>query len=84
MKNHVYILESLKTGRFYVGSTRDLEKRLQAHKAGKVSSTKAFLPHKLIYKEEFTTYTETKKRELFIKKRKSRKYIEELVGRSVA
>ena len=71
-------------GRFYVGSTRNLENRLKEHNSGKIKSTKAFIPYKIIYKESFLTYTEARKRELQVKKRKSRKHIEDLVHRGVA
>ncbi|MBI5078768.1 GIY-YIG nuclease family protein [Candidatus Saganbacteria bacterium] len=80
----VYVLASVKNGRYYTGSTRDLENRLKEHNAGKIKSTKAFIPYKIVYKETFSTYTEARKRELYIKKRKSRKYIEEFFLRGVA
>ena len=50
---YTYILQSKVDERFYIGSTRDLKKRLKEHKAGKVKSTKSRLPLKLIYYEAF-------------------------------
>ena len=80
---YVYVLES-KNGKYYIGSTRVPGDRLKAHNAGKIRSTKAFVPYKLIYKEVYSTYTEARKREFYIKNRKSREYIEGLVNRGVA
>jgi predicted GIY-YIG superfamily endonuclease len=43
---YVYFLQ-LRTGDIYVGSTNDLKRRLSAHQAGQVLSTKRNLPAKL-------------------------------------
>ena len=53
MSAYVYILECA-DGRYYTGSTRNLEERLDQHHSGKGSVyTKTRLPIKLIYVEEF-------------------------------
>jgi len=64
---YVYILQSLKSNRFYYGSTSDLKKRLKAHNAGKVRSTKAFSPWTIHYYEIFATLTEALQRERYFK-----------------
>jgi len=79
---YLYVLRSKINGKYYIGSTRDLEKRISEHNAGKIRSTKALIPYELIYKEVFLTYTEARKRELYFKKRKSRKLIDNLINRS--
>ena len=54
MKGYVYILKCA-NGCYYTGSTTDLEKRLWQHENGEGSNyTKAHLPVKLIYLEEFS------------------------------
>ena len=63
----VYILKSEKTGRFYYGSTDNIENRLTYHNRGKVKSTKPFRPWLLHYKEEYATRSEAVKREMFFK-----------------
>ncbi|MDZ4665157.1 MAG: GIY-YIG nuclease family protein [Bacteroidota bacterium] len=63
----VYILKSLKTSRYYYGSTNDLTNRLNLHNAGRVKSTKSFKPWILHYSEKFETISLARKRELFFK-----------------
>jgi putative endonuclease len=50
---YVYLLQSEKTKKFYIGFTSDLKQRLKKHNTGKVQSTKAFIPYKLIYFKDF-------------------------------
>jgi len=64
---YTYILQSLSTGRYYFGSTSDTDKRLKYHNSGKVRSTKAYRPWKIIYTEEYTSKTEAIQREHFFK-----------------
>ena len=65
--HYVYILRSLKDGRYYYGSTMDLEKRLKAHNFGRVKSTSHRRPLKLHYWEKVNTKAEALKRERFFK-----------------
>ena len=78
----VYILESERTGRYYVGSTGDLEERLARHNQGRSKYTKADVPWRVVYTEQVETRALAMRREQQIKRRKSRKYIEELVRTS--
>ena len=51
-------------GKYYVGSTDNLERRLKEHESGRgCGFTKAHLPVKLVYKEEYTTIEEAYQRE---------------------
>jgi len=63
----VYILQSVKTGRFYIGSTGDVEKRLEEHNSCQVRSTKAYVPWRLAWTEVQETRTDALKRERLIK-----------------
>ena len=78
----VYILFSKKLNKFYVGSSTDIDRRLTEHNSGKSKFTSRGMPWLLIYKEDYSTLTEAKKRELQIKKRKSRFYLQELISGS--
>jgi len=47
MKYYTYILVSELTGKFYIGQTQDLDKRLLNHNAGYSRYTKKFVPWKI-------------------------------------
>jgi putative endonuclease len=77
---HTYILFSKKLNKYYVGACTDLERRIYEHNIGHSKFTSTGVPWILKYSEEFLTLSEAKKRESYIKKMKSRKYIEGLIG----
>ena len=52
MAYFVYIIESLKDGSYYIGSTKDLAERLERHNQGRSKYTKAKRTWKLTYFEE--------------------------------
>jgi putative endonuclease len=80
---YVYILFSSKTGKYYIGSTDNLEGRLKHHNAGSTSSTKSGAPNwEIKYIENLPDRTAALKRELEIKKKKSKKYIDWLISSS--
>jgi putative endonuclease len=79
----VYILQSETTGRFNIGSTDDLERRLSEHLRGHSLATRGRGPWKLAYKEEFETLLDARRRELEIKRWKSAKMIQALIRGSV-
>lgn len=64
---HVYILLSLETNKFYIGSTSNLANRLRRHQFVYSKATKAGLPRELVYTEKFLSKTEALKREIEIK-----------------
>jgi putative endonuclease len=51
----VYILQSEMTGRFYIGSTEDLEIRLSEHLRGHSPATRGRRPWKLVHTEQFAS-----------------------------
>ncbi|MGN8763427.1 GIY-YIG nuclease family protein [Hornefia butyriciproducens] len=66
--NYTYILRC-GDGSFYTGWTNNLEKRLEAHNAGRGGRyTRSRLPVKLVYYESFDTKNEAMRREAAIKK----------------
>jgi len=62
-----YILKSLKDGKYYYGSTSDIDLRLIEHNKGKVKATKGRIPFVLHYSEQFQTRSEAVKREMYFK-----------------
>jgi putative endonuclease len=80
MEYSVYILESEKNGRYYVGATRDLASRITEHNLGLSPSTKDRGPWKLVYEESFPSLSEARFRERQLKKRKSKIYLQSLIA----
>ena len=60
--------------------TENLERRLNEHNSGKMKSTKAFRPWKIVYFEEFETKQEARKRELYFKSAAGRKFLKIRIG----
>jgi putative endonuclease len=77
---YVYILYSESFDRYYVGHCEEIHARLNRHNSKAVPSTKPYLPWKLVYHEEFSSRSRASARELEIKNKKSRKYIEFLIN----
>ena len=76
----VYILYSNSTGKYYCGSTDNLERRVHQHNSGYSKSTKSGKPWILKYSEEYCDRSSAVRRELEIKKKKSRAFIEKLIS----
>lgn len=73
----VYILQSLKDNRTYVGYTKNLEQRLKNHNSGQVRSTKYRIPFQVLFSEDFETTKEAKARELWWKSKAGRNKLKE-------
>ena len=73
----VYILYSHRTARYYVGSTRDVAKRLREHNAGKSLYTRAGIPWQLLLVEQFATRSEAVCHEARVKGRGIKRYLED-------
>ncbi len=76
----VYILHSESKDKYYIGSCADISIRLTQHNTGRNSSTKFGIPWRLVYIEDVNSLQQARKRELEIKKKKSRRYIEWLIS----
>ena len=63
----VYILR-LKSGQLYIGSTTDLDPRIQDHSSGKACrTTQLDPPRELVYCEEYQTFSDARRREAQVK-----------------
>lgn len=76
---HVYILESITDGRYYIGSTINLESRLKHHISGHTPSTKRFGKIKLVFSQEYTSLKEARIIEKKLKKLKRKDYIQKII-----
>ncbi len=64
---YVYILESSKDGKRYIGMTSDLRHRFQQHTDGKSLATASRRPFILIYYEAGRSYRDAQSREKYFK-----------------
>ncbi len=78
---YIYILQSLKDGKTYVGYTNNLQERLKKHNSGQAKSTKFRQPLKLIFSEEFKTSAEARQRELYWKNGGGRRKLKEFFNK---
>ena len=79
---YVYILESIKDGDYYKGSTANYVKRLEQHNTGKSSFTKTKMPWKLIFVQVFETKTAALIQEKKLKKC-NKKYLQWLITQPI-
>jgi putative endonuclease len=64
---YIYVLQSEKDNKFYVGFTKDLKQRFEQHQKGQVDSTKDRMPLTLIYYEACISQEDATKREKYFK-----------------
>ena len=64
---YVYFLLSILNEDLYIGSTENVDSRLKLHNNGKVKSTKAYRPWKLLGYGEYQTRSESVKQERYYK-----------------
>ncbi len=57
--------------------TRDLKRRLEEHMAGKVKTTKSFLPIKLLGYEAYQLASDARRREKFLKTTEGRRLLQQ-------
>ncbi|MEK9156998.1 MAG: GIY-YIG nuclease family protein [Patescibacteria group bacterium] len=64
----VYILESQKNGRWYIGHTEHMQERLLLHNAGRVRSSAAHIPYVIVHQEMYEMRSTAIAREMQIKR----------------
>ncbi len=72
---HDYVLRSQVTGRFYVGSTGNIDDRLFRHNSGQPKATKHGIPWDIIHQEVHATQSDALRREKYYKTGKGREEI---------
>ncbi|MFA5770819.1 MAG: GIY-YIG nuclease family protein [Patescibacteria group bacterium] len=75
----VYILQSQVNFRYYIGSTTNLERRINEHNNGQSKYTSLTKPFKLVFSQEFKNIQLAKKIESKLKRFKSRQIIDRIV-----
>ena len=69
-KGVVYLLRSKQNQQLYLGSTKNIDRRLKQHNAGMVTSTKRLKPWQLIMVFEVQSIAKARRIEQLIKKQK--------------
>ncbi len=80
---YLYILKSVRTGRFYVGSTEDIDQRLKQHNGelpGLGRSTVADRPWKTVFHATYASRSQAMAAERYVKSMKSRTWVAKLVA----
>ncbi|MBU1018814.1 GIY-YIG nuclease family protein [Patescibacteria group bacterium] len=67
---YIYILQSEKDKRLYIGQTNNLEDRLKRHNTGQVKATRNRKPLKLIYHKKYKKRAEAMEMEKYLKRLK--------------
>ena len=64
---YVYVLQSIKDNKLYIGHTNDLKRRIKEHNSGFTLSTRYRKPFKLIYYESYVNLNDALEKEKFLK-----------------
>ena len=76
---YVYILQSEKSGRYYIGSTKNIQQRLSFHMAGRVKATQHMLPVKEMLRQEYEDIDTARKIERRLKELKRKDFISKII-----
>lgn len=80
MSGYVYIIQSLKNGRYYVGCSENPERRLmEFHNLGKVKATKLLIPWELVFSQKYENMAIARKVEWRLKRLKSRVILDKII-----
>ncbi|WP_426062810.1 GIY-YIG nuclease family protein [Flavobacterium sp. DSP2-3-1] len=78
---YTYIIFSKTLDKYYIGSCENIENRLNDHLNSRSTYTKVAKDWILVYFENFDSRSLAVQREMEIKKKKSRKYIEFIISK---
>lgn len=78
---YVYVLQSVRSNRWYTGTTGDLRKRFLEHNNGKSTHTKTYRPYQLIYYEACLNKDDASAREIYLKSGAGKRYLKNRLKR---
>jgi len=76
---YLYILLNEAKTKTYTGFTQDVEKRLNEHNSGKVTSSRLYRPYRILYTQAFETLHEARHAERFYKSTTGRRRLKQLL-----
>jgi putative endonuclease len=77
---YVYVLKSRASGKFYVGITQDLSRRIHEHNSGKSKFTSGHVPWNSIYHECLGNTREARIREKYLKSAAGKRYLAKVLS----
>ncbi|MGD9931491.1 MAG: GIY-YIG nuclease family protein [Mangrovibacterium sp.] len=78
---YIYLLESQKSGKWYVGLSSNPEGRLKQHNQGKSHFTKGHIPWVLLYSEKIGDLKDARQKEKYYKTAAGKKKLKSILGR---
>ena len=75
----VYVLKD-SNGKLYKGMTNNLERRLNEHRRGHTITTSKMRDLVVAYHENYDSFEEARKRELYLKTAAGRRFIKKILG----
>ena len=78
---YIYVLLSIKSGKWYIGCTNNLRKRFNEHNEGKSTYTKGRGPFKIIYFEGCIDKHDGFAREKYLKSGMGRRFLKNRIKR---
>jgi putative endonuclease len=84
MMHYTYVLLSEADGRFYIGATEDLKRRVKEHEVGRVESTAYRRPVRLVYYEACLTRDDAFRRERYLKSGRGGRYLRQRLASSLS
>ena len=72
----VYVIQSERVSRRYIGITTDINKRLASHNRGATKATKAWIPWRLVFTEHYQDRDEAVRREKYLKSGSGREFLD--------
>jgi putative endonuclease len=75
---YVYVLQSIKTGRRYVGSCENLDERIRRHNLGHSKATRHGIPWVLMHSKSFPSRVEATRKERYYKSGRGRDELDRL------
>ncbi|MCK4905763.1 GIY-YIG nuclease family protein [bacterium] len=79
MRGFVYILQSGRNGRYYIGSTNNIDRRFKEHVEGIVKATCNLRPLLLVFQQEYKTLLEARRVERKLKRFKRKDIIKRII-----
>lgn len=76
---YVYVLQSLKDKKYYIGFSTDLRRRIKDHNSGGTKSTKSRRPFRLLYYEAHHSEKDARRREIYFKTEKGKSSLRQML-----